>query len=155
MAFVLIIDPDLARAAALARGVQFVTRRSQGHSDHLYVSLQSDFSRAREQLRAKPPDLLVTALALREYNGLHLVYLAAAAGLPTRSIVYTDMIDPFQTRAIQAAGAFHEVRPRLPVTLPAYISAALPPNDRRNGICYDRRHLARGGRRAADQLSAL
>jgi DNA-binding NarL/FixJ family response regulator len=117
------------------------------------VALCSDFSTARARLRAAPPELLITALRLREYNGLNLVYLAAGAGLPTRSIVYTDADDAGMAREIRAAGAFYEVRPRLPKVLPRYIAAlTLPPQDRRDVGVYDRRRSGRsGGRRAVDQ----
>jgi DNA-binding NtrC family response regulator len=148
LASALIVDPDITAAAALAQGLQLLALRF----DRLRVTVHSDFSSARAQLCARPPDLLVTTLQLGEYNGLHLVHLAAATGLPTRSLVYTDMVDPSQAREIQKSGAFYEVRARLPVTLLAYVRAALPASDRRNGIAFDRRHPARGGRRAADQL---
>ena len=74
-------------------------------------------------MRAAPPELLITALRLREYNGLNLVYLAAGAGLPTRSIVYTEANDAGMAREIRAAGAFYEVRPRLPKALQRYAQA--------------------------------
>jgi hypothetical protein len=58
-------------------------------------------------------------------------------------------------REIRAAGAFYEVRPRLPKVLPRYVAAAaarLPPQDRRDVGVYDRRRSGRaGGRRAVDQ----
>ena len=145
----LIVDPDVPVAAALARIVEPAASSSRGGMD---VTLCSDFFDARSRLRAAPPALLITALRLREYNGLNLVYLAASAGLSTRSIVYTEATDTGMAREIRAAGAFYEVRRRLPVVLPAYLSAVLPPQDRRDIALYDRRHNARpGGRRAVDQ----
>jgi DNA-binding NtrC family response regulator len=145
----LIVDPDVPVAAALARIVEPEVDSRQGGMD---VTLCADFSTARLRLHAAPPALLITALRLREYNGLNLVYLAASAGLPTRSIVYTEANDSGMAREIRAAGAFYEVRRRLPVVLPAYVSAVLPPQDRRDIALYDRRHNARpGGRRAVDQ----
>jgi hypothetical protein len=114
------------------------------------VTALATFSSARVRLLDKPPTLLVTALRLREYNGLHLAYLAAARELPTRCVVHTDAVDPIQAREVRAAGAFYETRARLPVALRAYLSAALPPQDRRETLEFDRRHVPRGGRRAAD-----
>ena len=147
MASMLIVDPHLPSATALARIVE-----PELHRDGPEVSLCSDFSTARARLRAAPPELLITALRLREYNGLNLVYLAAGAGLPTRSIVYTEDRDAGMAREIHAAGAFYEVRPRLPGALPGYIAAKLPPQDRRDVRVYDRRLSGRsGGRRAVDQ----
>jgi hypothetical protein len=145
----LIVDTNLPIATALARIVEPETR---GRTDREEVALCSDFSTARARLRAAPPEWLITALRLREYNGLNLVYLAAGAGLPTRSIVYTEANDSGLAREIRAAGAFYEVRPRLRVALPAYLSAVLPAQDRRDVGFYDRRRNGRGGgRRAVDQ----
>jgi hypothetical protein len=150
LASVLIIDSDFALATALAKDLKIALPARSSGSARLDVVVESDFSSARARLKAKPPGLMVTALQLREYNGLHLVYFAAAAGLPTRSLVYTETVDPIQAREVRSAGAFYEVRARLPVALPAYVSAVLPPQDRRDTAQFDRRRLARGGRRAAD-----
>jgi len=145
----LIVDPQLPVATALARIVEPDARFRNGREE---VALCSDFSTARARLRAARPEWLITALRLREYNGLNLVYLAAVAGLPTRSIVYTESNDTGMAREIRAAGAFYEARPRLRVALPGYLSAVLPPQDRRDVSIYDRRRTGRGGgRRAVDQ----
>lgn len=144
----LIVDPNLPAATALARIVEPDAALRKGSE----IALCSDFSTARARLRAAPPELLITALRLREYNGLNLVYLAKGAGLPTKSIVYTEANDAGMAREIRAAGAFYEVRPRLPMVLRAYMEARLPPQDRREVSVYDRRRDGRaGGRRAVDQ----
>jgi DNA-binding NtrC family response regulator len=144
----LIVDPNLPAATALAR----IVEPDAGHHTCSEVALCADFSTARARLRAAPPELLITALRLREYNGLNLVYLAAGAGLPTRSIVYTESTDAGMAKEVRAAGAFYEVRPRLPRVLLKYVQAKLPPQDRREVSAYDRRRGGRaGGRRAVDQ----
>jgi DNA-binding NtrC family response regulator len=149
----LIVDPELPVATALARTIKPQPGGGGARAD---IALCSDFFTARARMRAAPPELLITALRLREYNGLNLVYLAAGAGLPTRSIVYTEAGDTGMAREIRAAGAFYEVRPRLPAVLPAYLSAVLPPVDRRDVGVYDRRRDGRsGGRRAVDQPLAV
>src|SRR5262245_24504705 len=137
----LLVDPDVTAAAAIVAGLP----------SSVDLDVRADFPSARARLHAQPPRLLVTALRLREYNGLHLVYLAARAGLPTRSVVYTDV--PDQPAALEArrAGAFYEIRSQLTLSLPSYLTAVLPPADRRSGIGFDRRQLPRGGRRAYDQ----
>jgi DNA-binding NtrC family response regulator len=143
----LIVDPSLPSGTALARIVE-PDLNPNGEE----VALCADFSTARARLRAAPPELLITALRLREYNGLNLVYLAAGAGLRTRSIVYTEESDSGIAREVQAAGAFYEVRARLAKALPAYMSANLPAHDRRDVGMFDRRRSGRsGGRRAVDQ----
>jgi hypothetical protein len=137
----LLVDPDVTAAAALVGSLPA----------SVDLDVRADFPAARARLHAQPPRLLVTALRLREYNGLHLVYLAARAGLPTRSVVYTDDPDRAAAAESRTAGAFYEVRPQLTLSLPAYIAASLPPSDRRDGVRFDRRKLPRGGRRAYDQ----
>lgn len=142
----LIVDPDARFADELAG-------RLRPYAD---VTTCTGFARARAQLRGIEPQLLVTALALREYNGLHLVYLAEAAGLPTRSIVYCNQLDVGLAAEVQAAGAFFELQDRLGAALAPYASAvALPSSDRRSVTRPDRRHSPRGGRRVTDlQLTA-
>ena len=152
---ILIVDPELAFATPLARDLTVARPGSSLDAHRLDVKVVADFSSARARLRSKPLALLVTALQLGEYHGLHLVHLAAAAGLPTRSLVYTDIVDPFQAREVRAAGAFYELRARLPVALSAYVGARLPPQDRRETLTFDRGHMARAGRRAADRQGML
>ena len=143
----LLVDPDVTAAAAIVAGLPA----------SVDLDVRADFPAARARLHAQPPRLLVTSLRLREYNGLHLVYLAARAGLPTRSVVYTDVPDRATALESRTAGAFYEVRSQLALSLPSYLEATLPPADRRDGIQFDRRKVARGGRRAYDhrQTEAL
>ena len=136
----LIVDPDTAFASELAARLRPFAE----------VTTCSGFARARFQLRALTPQFLVTALTLQEYNGLHLVYLAGAAELPTRSIVYHHELDAGLAGEVQAAGAFFELRQRLRAALPMYASANLPPVDRRVVTRPDRRQSPRGGRRVTD-----
>ena len=136
----LIVDPDTAFANQLAG-------RLRPFAD---VTTCSSFARARVQLRTLMPQFLVTSLALHEYNGLHLVYLAGAAGLSTRSIVYHDEVDVGLAGEVQAAGAFFELQHRLAAALPVYAAANLPPSDRRIVTRPDRRQSPRGGRRVTD-----
>ena len=137
----LIVDPDAAFADDLAG-------RLRPYAD---VATCTAFAKARTQLRGFEPQFLVTALALREYNGLHLVYLASAADPQTRSIVYCDKLDPGLAAEVQAAGAFFELQHRLTAALPVYAAAMdLPASDRRTVTRLDRRISPRGGRRATD-----
>jgi hypothetical protein len=122
---------------------------------HARIERSEDFVGARAQLLAHPPDLLVTNGQLGEHNGLHLAYLAAALKLPTRVVVYGDAEDRFLARETQIAGAFYVPRHHLAAALPAYVGAALPPQDRRDVARPDRRQLFRGGRRATDSDAQL
>jgi ActR/RegA family two-component response regulator len=137
----LVVEPDPAFASDLAG-------RLRPYAD---VTTCSTFPRARAQLSSLKPQFLVTALALREYNGLHLVYLASADDLQTRSIVYCNKLDVGLAAEVQAAGAFFELQHRLAAALPVYAAAmALPASDRRTVTRPDRRISPRGGRRATD-----
>ena len=106
---------------------------------------------ARTQLRGLEPQFLVTALALREYNGLHLVYLAGAADLPTRSIVYCDSSTSASPPKSRRPARSSNCSTGWPRPFRLYASAiALPASDRRIVTRPDRRHSPRGGRRVTD-----
>jgi hypothetical protein len=134
---VVIVEPDAGRLSMLVLSLTDVAR----------VVGCPDFPAARARVLLEPPDLLVTNIRLREFNGIHLVMLAPAS---TRSIVYMDPEDLVLLREAQRVGAFVESPERLMLSLPAYVSAALRVRDRRDLLCFDRRSTARGGRRAAD-----
>ena len=138
---VLVVEPDTLIAARLRRAVRRVTR----------VDAQRRFDAAKRPLASTPVDFLVTNLRRAEFNGLHLVYLAATLSQPTRCIVYTERRDPWVAREVQRAGAFYETLECLPVTLAAYFTHTLPGIDRRDGGRLDRRSLPRGGRRCWDR----
>ena len=99
------------------------------------------------------PELLVTNLRLGPFNGLHLVFLAQSASLPTICLTYgtqTNPTDVALAREAQLAGAFYEASFKLLHALPAYIQSELPDRDRRDPVRSDRRSSFRGGRRATD-----
>jgi hypothetical protein len=134
---VTIVEPDAARLSLLVLSLTGIAR----------VTGCPDFHAARARVLLEPPDLLVTNVRLREYNGIHLVMLASAS---TRSIVYMDPEDLVLLREAQRVGAFVESPERLIRSLPSYVGAALRIRDRRELLRFDRRSIARGGRRAAD-----
>jgi DNA-binding NtrC family response regulator len=137
----LVVDPDPAFTSDLALRLRPYSK----------VTTCSAFPQARARLRELKPQLLVTALALQEYNGLHLVYLASGSELQTCSIVYCTQLDVGLAAEVQAAGAFFELRHRMPTALPLYAAAmTLPSSDRRTVTRPDRRTSPRGGRRATD-----
>jgi hypothetical protein len=142
---VLIVEPDPAVVRAIERSC----------ADVAEVTACPRFADARAQVRAAPPDVLVTNLRLEEYNGLHLVMLVVESGAATRCVVHTDRPDLYLAREGQLLGAFFEQTERLRLCLPSYLRAALPVSDRRDPACYDRRTPTRGGRRAADATVAV
>jgi len=135
---VLIVDPDPCTLLAAQKALRSVAE----------VETCSEFRVARARIATRPPDLLVTNLRLERYNGLHLVYLAA--GTPMRTIVYATHYDVVLAHEALAAGAFYEQADRLPRVLASYVQNMLPPRDRRSLSVFDRRSLARGGRRCID-----
>jgi DNA-binding NtrC family response regulator len=134
----LIVEPNVEMSVVVQKAL----------SPSVDVVVAAKFQQARDLLRERSFQWLVTNLRLAAFNGLHLV-LVAPAGL--RSVVYsTAGLDPVLAMEAQRHGAFYESAARLPSALPAYINAALPPLDRRNVAMFDRRVVARGGRRASD-----
>lgn len=118
---------------------------------HAYTDAVADFPSAYARLTSVPPDLLVTNLRLQaNVEGLQLAYVVASGGYVTRTIVYSDYIEPWLIREIQRIGAFYESRQRLVFALPSYARASMPVLDRRDPMRPDRRRGYRGGRRASD-----
>lgn len=139
---ILLVDPDPKELRAVQAALRLVAD----------VEACTDFRDARARLLDQPPDLLITNLRLRAYNGLHLVHLAA--GTHARCIVYSTCDDLMLAREAQAAGAFFEHPLRLPLRLRSYVNATLPHRDRRDLAMLDRRVAFRGGRRGSDLYSA-
>jgi hypothetical protein len=134
---VIIVEPDAERLSLLVLSLTGIAR----------IAGCADFHAARARLLLEPPEVLITNVRLREYNGIHLVMLASAS---TRSVVYMDPEDLVLLREAQRLGAFVESPERLLRSLPSYVGAALRLRDRRDLLRFDRRSTARGGRRAAD-----
>jgi hypothetical protein len=141
---ILLVEPNAAVVPDLRHALMLVAS----------VEICPDFAGARTRLLTDDYDFLVTNLRLRAFNGVHLVYLAKSSGVPTRSIVYTERREAALAREVQAAGAFYELRDRIPYVIRAYVKATLPPTDRRDPAQKDRRQMFRGGRRSTD-VSAL
>jgi DNA-binding NtrC family response regulator len=111
---VLLVDPDRG-AIAMFEDVLKGTGR---------VEVCTDFVAARNRLLGGGVfDLLVTNVRLDEYNGLHLVHVAAALGLPTRCIVYSDHHDPLLIREARAAGAVYESKQGIRRVVASYANA--------------------------------
>src|SRR6188472_4321079 len=133
----LLVDPDMRGARAVEAALRLVAD----------VEVCTNFRTARARLLHQPPDLLITNLRLEAYNGLHLVYLAAATR--TRCIVFSTHDDLALAREVQAAGAFFELTARLPHVLESYVNATLPHRDRRDAKMLGRLPF-RGGQRCTD-----
>jgi hypothetical protein len=139
----LVVDPDPNMRAALAAAVDRSAR----------VDACPSFQSARSRLDSNSYDLLVTAVRLMEYNGLHLVHLAKHAHPATDAVIYDERVDLGFVAEVRRACAFFEPAHKIAVTLPAYLGASLPATDRRMPTVPDRRLLPRGGRRLWDRYS--
>jgi hypothetical protein len=138
----LLVEPQATPRALLQRAATPVAR----------VVSHADFPTAREYLEdGLPFDFLVTNVRLGAFNGLHLVYVAAAKGLPARSIVYTDQPEVGLASEAHRAGAFYETGECLRVTLTGYLRGTLPPYDRRKPSAEAHHTLVPGGRRCWDR----
>lgn len=118
------------------------------------VDAESGVPPARSRLLAAPYDWLVTNIRVQAYNGLHLAYLARTTNRPMRILVYGEGDDLLLAREAQQLGGFYESRKSIVSSLAGYVTALLPPLDRRNAAVHDRRTLSRGGRRSADAVGA-
>src|SRR5690348_1409096 len=140
---VLIVDSQPSFAAHL----DFIAR-SVGWSP----LVRHSFATARGEITSAGPAMLVTAVKLGEFNGLHLVYLMKLTNRPAPCLVFGA--DDFHLQIgseAQQAGAFYERRSTIAAALGRYLTAsALPALDRRDISRRDRRAQFRGGRRATD-----
>jgi DNA-binding response OmpR family regulator len=101
------------------------------------------FEAARHHIVTEPPLLLVTALKLGEYNGLHLVLRAKTASLRTASVVTADRGAEGFRGEVEAVGATYVVAPvgvsELVAAVfrtlfrPDYAVPVSPPFERRQG----------------------
>ena len=78
---VLIVDVDSARLACLERHA-----RAAG----LVVSTANGFAAARREIRSSPPDVLISALPLAAYNGLHLAIVARHHHPDCDALIYSQ-----------------------------------------------------------------
>ena len=138
----MIVDPDAEYRDLLLR----VTEA------HASAEAVADFPSAYTRLTTVPPDLVVTNLRLNaNVEGLQLAYVIASAGYATRTVIYSERIEPWLVSEVQRIGAFYESRDRLCSALPAYAQAcSMPLVDRRDPLAADRRSRFRGGRRSTD-----
>jgi hypothetical protein len=137
---ILIVEPDQVVRGILEGAAASVAQ----------VESHRRFETARASVLGTPFDFLVTNVRLGAYNGLHLVYLSLSCPQMPRAIVFSDEPDAGMGREVQRAGAFYELGARLPVTLAAYLTGALPRFDRRDPTAPDRRTRLGGGRRCCD-----
>jgi DNA-binding NtrC family response regulator len=114
---VLLVDPDRDTLVSFEEVL-----RSRNTAS---VETCTDFIIARRRLIENPPELLVTNLRLGEYNGLHLVHLAATLGSRTQCVVYSDHQDALLIREVRLTGAVYVATQRVSSILASYANAEL------------------------------
>ena len=103
---ILIVDPDLDQGYCVATPLA-----SMG----MKVTVSRAFLEAKSLLGSGEYALLVSALHLREYNGLHLVVRARGTGAGIRAIVTELVRDPVLQTEAERLGATYLVTP-IPLT---------------------------------------
>ena len=98
----LVVDSDRARLSVVERALA-----STGNQ----VACVSNFEDAKERLLFAPPDLLVSAIRLGQYNGLHLVLRAHADHPEMPAIVMNEEADPVLEAEARNAGAVYVTTP--------------------------------------------
>jgi DNA-binding response OmpR family regulator len=121
---VLIVDVDDMRRSDLLQ-----TLREEGYE----VTAADSFQQARRLLKETEPDLLITDVRLKEFNGLQLVLTRRA---PAPAIVLADVSDPILETEARKLGA--EYLPR-PFSLPALLQLVEKALERHDSFAIARR----------------
>src|SRR3954471_20070592 len=84
--------------------------RALSSSDH-HVTYLSRFQEAKQRIEIAPPDLIITAVKLGAYNGLHLVLRARDERAEMSAMVLHTEHDAVLEREAASAGATFVVMP--------------------------------------------
>jgi len=98
----LVVDPDTSRR------LRTVTALA---SAGFHVTATNAFDTARKQIVSSPPAVLLAALKLGEYNGLHLVLRAKAMSPRTATLVIAESSGLMFQRDVDQAGATFVTEP--------------------------------------------
>lgn len=98
----LVVDSNAARRAFVVKVLA---------SGGFEVTEAETFTEARRALLDHPPAILISALKLAEYNGLHLVLRARAAPLRIDTLVIADSESAGFRSDVQSAGAAFVLEP--------------------------------------------
>jgi hypothetical protein len=137
----LIVDPDWHVTDSLA----LEARKCWGS-----VTTQSSFEKAYEAIRLRRPLIVVTNAVVGKGQGVHLAQAAIRANPLAHSVIYGSLSDLVFARTSFNRCVFFERQTFVRHSLPRYLTANLPPVDRREVRVVDRRTTFRGGRRASD-----
>jgi DNA-binding NtrC family response regulator len=122
------------------------------------VTAAGTFLQARTLLDARPPALLMTAVRLGLYNGLHLVLRGTAVKPDLAAVVTSTVADPVLQREAEALGATFVVTPVEQKDLVAAVLRTLFRTGRfarpSNGACWSAGHSQNRAYRTAGWPSA-
>ena len=76
-----------------------------------HITVAEDFFEAKVLIDTKPPELLITDLRLREYNGLQLVLRGKSARPDMAAIIFTKHGDPVLQAEAERMGATFVLKP--------------------------------------------
>lgn len=76
-----------------------------------HVTVAETFTKAKERLSARPPEVLVTEIRLAEYNGLHLVLRGKSLRPDMAAIAMSSVPDPVLQADAEALGATFMLKP--------------------------------------------
>ena len=137
----LIVDPDWQVTDALVLEARKYWAR---------VTTHSSFEKAYEEIRMRRPLMVVSHAVVGKAQGVHLAQAAIRANPEAHSVIYGSLNELVFARAAFTRCVFFERQTFVRHSLPRYLTANLPPVDRREVRVVDRRTTFRGGRRASD-----
>jgi DNA-binding NtrC family response regulator len=120
----LVVDPRLGDALST---VALLT--AQGFE----VTVAETFTKAKERLNLRPPNLLLTEVRLAEYNGLHLVLRGKAQRPRMAALVMSSFSDPVLQSEAEAMDATFLIKPLDDRELLAAVARTIFQRDRSEG----------------------
>ena len=97
-----IVEPELGDIWFAANGLS---------ESGFHVTVAEDFSEAKALIDRFPPDVLVTDVRLRDYNGLHLVLRGRSLRPTMAAVVVTSVDDPVTRADAERMGATYVLKP--------------------------------------------
>jgi hypothetical protein len=137
----LIVDPDRRGVDTLA----LVADKCRSG-----VATCNSFEEAYQTIRLRAPLILVAHAVIGRFQGVRLAEAAIRASARAHAVIYGPVADLVLARTMFSTRVFFERQTFVRHSLPRYLTADLPPIDRRDVHDVDRRTMFRGGRRASD-----
>jgi hypothetical protein len=137
----LVVDPDRHVADTLAL---------TANKCRSGVTICTSFEEAEREIRMRAPLIVLAHAVIGRSQGVHLAQAAIRANRLARVVIYGSPADLMLAHKMFRTRVFFERETFVRYSLPRYLTADLPPLDRRDVRTVDRRTTFRGGRRASD-----